>query len=70
VRKAIAITAVFSGLRMIECMNLELEKINRRPEGYAITLSKAKQRSDKMNTKFLVPQEGASQTFWLSIWRR
>ena len=58
VRKAIAITAVFGGLRMIECLNLELEKINRGPEGYTITHSRAKQRSDKMNTKFVVPQEG------------
>jgi len=58
VRKAIAVTAVFGGLRMIECMNLELEKICRGPEGYTITHARAKQRSDKINTKFLVPQEG------------
>jgi len=43
---------------MIECMNLELEKISRGPEGYTITHSGAKQRSVKMNTKFLLPQEG------------
>ena len=54
VRKVIAITAVLGGLQMIECMNLELEKINRGPEGYTIMHSRAKQRSDK----FLVPQEG------------
>ena len=60
VRKAIAITAIFGGLRMVECINLELEKINRGPEGYTITHCRAMQRSDKLNTKFLVPQEGGS----------
>ncbi len=43
---------------MIECMNLEIEKISRGPEGYTITHSGAKQRSVKMKTKFLLPQEG------------
>ncbi len=57
-RKALAITVVFGGLRMIECMNLELEKINRGPEVYTIIHSRDKQRSDKMDTKFLVPHEG------------
>ncbi len=28
---------IFGGLRMIECINLELEKINRGPEVYTIT---------------------------------
>ncbi len=43
---------------MIECMSLELEKINRGPEVYTITHSRAMQRTDKMNTKFLVQQGG------------
>jgi len=58
VRKAIVVTVYFGGLRMVECMNLELEKIVRGPEGFTITHSRAKQRSDKMSTKFLVPQVG------------
>lgn len=58
VRRAIAITAYFGGLRMVECMDLALEKIIRGPEGFTITHTRAKQRSDKMSTKFLVPQEG------------
>ncbi len=41
-------SVAYPGLQMIECMNLELEKINRGPEFYTITHSRAKQRSDKM----------------------
>ena len=58
VRQAIAITAYFGGLRVAECMNLALEKIIRGPEGFTITHTRAKQRSDKRSTKFLVPQLG------------
>jgi len=58
VRQAIAITAYFGGLRMVECMNLELEKMIRGSDGFNITHTRAKQRSDKKSTKFLVPQEG------------
>jgi len=58
VRQAIVIMAFFGGLRLTECMNLQLEKIIRSSVGYTITHSRAKQRSDKMFTKFLVPQEG------------
>ena len=58
VRRAIAITAYFGGLRMVECMDLALEKIIRGPEGFTINHTRAKQRSDKMSTKFIVPQEG------------
>ena len=57
-RQAIAITAYFGGLRVAECMDLALEKIIRGPEGFTITHTRAKQRSDKRSTKFLVPQVG------------
>ena len=42
VRRAIAITAYFGGLRMVECMDLALEKIIRGPEGFTITHTRAK----------------------------
>ena len=58
VRKAIAITAYFGGLRMVECMELQLEKITRGADGFTVTPTRAKQRSDKNSTKFLVPQVG------------
>ena len=43
---------------MVECMDLALEKIIGGPEGFTINHTRAKQRSDKMSTKFVVPQEG------------
>ena len=58
VRRAIIIVAYFEGLRMAECMQLELEKFTRTAEGYQIVHSRAKQRTDKMSTKFLVPDKG------------
>jgi integrase len=62
VRQAIAITAYFGGLRLLECMDLKLEQITRGPDGYTITHTRAKQRSDKMATKYLVPQTGGYAT--------
>jgi hypothetical protein len=58
VRQAIVLMAFFGGLRKTECQNLVLEKIIRSPEGYIITHNRAKQRSDKLSSKFVVPQEG------------
>jgi L-2-hydroxyglutarate oxidase LhgO len=39
-------------------MDLELEKISRDSEGFTITNTRVKQRSEKKTTKFLVPQMG------------
>jgi len=48
-----------SGLRLQECMDLVLEKIQRSKEGYFITHSRVKQRrSDKLESRFLVPEAG------------
>jgi hypothetical protein len=58
VRQAIVIVAFFGGLRLLEAMDLKLEMIIRSSVGYTITHTRAKQRSDKMSTKFLVPEEG------------
>ncbi len=58
VRQSIAIIAYFGGLRLTECMDLKLEQIIRSADGYTITHTRAKQRTDKMSTKFLVPEVG------------
>jgi integrase len=57
VRQAIAITAFFGGLRLTECLDLKLEQMIRSKKGYTIIHTRAKQRTDKMSTKFLVPEE-------------
>ena len=68
VRQAIAITAYFGGLRVAECMNLALEKIIRGPEGFTITHTRAKQRSDKRSTLSSWSRSwGAMPTCWLSV---
>jgi hypothetical protein len=49
VRQVITIVAFFGGLRIQECMDLVLEKIQRGKEGYFITHFRVKQRrSDKL----------------------
>ena len=58
VRKAVMIVSFFGGLRHLECMSLCLEKVSFKPEGVVITHSRAKQRSDKRESKFLVPRDG------------
>jgi integrase len=59
VRQVITIVAFFGGLRIQECMDLVLEKIQRGKEGFFITHFRVKQRrSDKLESRFLVPDEG------------
>jgi hypothetical protein len=58
VRQAISIVAFFGGLRLTECNDLVLEKMVRTNDGYKITHSRCKQRSDQRATAFLVPAEG------------
>jgi hypothetical protein len=55
-RQAICIVAFFVSLRLKECMNLELEKIQRGKEGYIITHNRVKQRSDKLESRLVVPE--------------
>ena len=58
VRKAIVILAYFGGLRLTEAMALTLEKIEARAgKGTRVYHSRAKQRTDKLNTKFDVPNK-------------
>jgi len=46
VRQAITIVAYFGGLHLKECLELQLERISRGPEGFSITHSRMKQRSE------------------------
>ena len=52
------ILAFFGGLRHTETMDLKLEKFCSTSEGVSITHSRAKQRSDKRDSKFLIPRSG------------
>jgi hypothetical protein len=58
VRQAICIVSFFGGLRYQECMDLELEKIQRSKEGYIIPHNRVKQRIDKLESRFIVPEAG------------
>ena len=67
VRKAIVALAYFGGLRLVEAMSLELEKISPGAEGFDVVHERAKGRTDKPNTKYTVPtkkvpKEGEQQT--------
>ncbi len=58
VRQAVSIVAFFGGLRLQECQALVLEKMIRTSDGYKITHSRVKQRSDQRESVFLVPAHG------------
>ena len=63
VHKAIAILAFFGGLRLSELMELELEKFSITPKGIVMTHKRSKQRSDKRETRFLVPKNKEPNSF-------
>ena len=50
-----AIFAYFGGLRLSEVTQLEMEKITACKEGLEVTHKRAKQRSDKRDSKFIIP---------------
>ena len=50
------ILAFFGGLKHNETMELVLEKMNSAPDGIYVTHCRSKQRSDKKETKFLIPR--------------
>ena len=58
VRQAIVIVAFFGGLGLKECQDLLLEKMVRNRDGYKVTPSPCKQRSDQWESAFLVPENG------------
>ena len=61
VRKAIVIVAYFGGLRHTETMALSLEKFTSKKEGMYVVHERAKQRSDKQQSKFLVPRSNSKE---------
>ena len=48
--------AFYGGLRQTEIFDLQLEKFSSSKEGVFVVHSRAKQRSDKRETRFLVPR--------------
>jgi integrase len=56
VRKVVVILAFFGGLRHCESMDLKLERFSACPDGVYVTHARAKQRSDKTESKFLIPR--------------
>ena len=54
----IVILAFFGGLRHCEIMELVIEKFSFTQEGVYISHQRSKQRSDKKDSKFLVPRAG------------
>ena len=57
----IIIVAYFGGLRHTETMALSLEKFTSKNEGMYVVHKQAKQRSDKQQSKFLVPRSNSEE---------
>ena len=57
VRQVIVCLAYYGGLRHTEMMGLQVEMCESTPEGVFVTHKRSKQRSDKRNSKFLVPRK-------------
>ena len=57
VRKAIVVLAYFGGLRLVEAMGLEVEKITPCAKGFDVVHDRAKGRTDKPSSKFTVPKK-------------
>ena len=56
VRKGIVLCSFFGGLRHAELMDLKLERVVSTKNGVSVTHNRAKQRSDKLEAKFLIPR--------------
>ena len=56
--KVIIFLAYFRGLRHVELMDLKIEKMVKKNDVMLVTQCRLKQRSDKQETKFLVPNDG------------
>ena len=57
VRKAIVCLAYFGGLRLVEALGLQVEKISPCPGGFDVIHDRAKGRTDKPSSKFTVPKK-------------
>ena len=53
--QVIALLSYFGGLRHSELMELKIENMISSSEGVSVTHARAKQRSDKKETRFTVP---------------
>ena len=62
VRKTIVCLAYYGGLRHTEMMEIKIELCESTSEGVYVTHSRAKQRSDKRISKFLVPRTDMSRS--------
>ena len=76
VRKAVVILAYFGGLRLVEALNLVLEKIDNKKDGsIRVRHSRSKQRTDQQGTKYDVPKmkdaasKGEDGFDWASVLR-
>ena len=56
--QVIMILSYFGGLRHVELNSLSIEMVEKKPDGLYVTHSRAKQRTDKRSSKFLVPSNG------------
>ena len=63
VRKFTVIVAFFGGLRHTEAMDLDLEKFTSSPDGVYVVHNRAKQRSDKQSSRFLIPRGSGSMDY-------
>ena len=64
VRQVIVCLAYYGGLRHTEMMGLQVEMCESAPEGVFVTHIRSKQRSDKRNSKFLVPRKKENRRLW------
>ena len=62
VRKTIVCLAYYGGLRHTEMMDIQIELCESTSEGIYVTHSRAKQRSDKRSSRFLVPRTDDSRS--------
>ena len=53
----------FGGLRKAEIKDLKVENISSKSEGVYVSHNRVKQRSDKKESKFLIPRSSGSANF-------
>ena len=53
----------FGGLRKAKIMDLKVEKISLKSKGVYVSHNRVKQRSDKKESKFLIPRSSGSANF-------
>ena len=61
VRQCIIISSYFGSLKFVEAASLQLETVNIKKHDVYITHSRAKQRSDKMVTRWVMQRDGSGE---------